>query len=235
MGKLKEVLKILISAFVLCFLLIWLVYQYHTWNYPPGRQLRDTQFLLSTFSGGPSSIKQTCLSPTSFERILRCPAEITIWASDKPVLRPAAHYGLGLLMIFQRAAAGHTTFFLGEVSAAGWKSYFPLVYLIKEPLTFHILTLFALLYLAWLIRKPFWVNIFQRIKERLKSHFPEFAMLVFIALYWTTSLASDLNIGVRHLLPVFPFTMILTSAMTINWLRTPFLKLKYLLLGVLIL
>ncbi|MDI6602757.1 MAG: glycosyltransferase family 39 protein [Patescibacteria group bacterium] len=233
--KLKEALKILTSVFLLAFLLIWFVYFYHTLNYPLEKQLTDTKFILTSYAGGPSSIKETCLSPTSFQKILRCPGEITIWAADKPILRSLAHYSLGLLMIFQRAAGGHTTYFLGKISAAGWKNYFPVVYVIKEPLAFHILTLIALLYLAWLIKKPFWINPFQRIKDWIKSHFPEFAMFSFITLYWLTSLTSNLNIGVRHLLPVFPFTMILVSAAIIHWLKPPLLKLKYALLIILIL
>lgn len=235
LGKLKEVLKTLTSVFLLTFLLIWLVYFYHTVNYPPEKQLTDTKFILTSYSNGPSSVRETCLSPTSLQKILRCPAEIIIWAADKPILRPLAHYSLGLLMIFQRAAGGHTTYFLGEISAAGWKNYFPVVYVIKEPLAFHILTLIALLYFAWLIKKPFWVNPFQRIKDWIKSHFPEFVMFSFIGLYWLTSLTSNLNIGVRHLLPVLPFTMILVSVTIIHWLRPPFLKLKYALLIILIL
>lgn len=227
-GKLIQILKSLISIFLIGIFLIWTVYLYHTWNYPPEKQLRDTQFILASYAGGPSSIKETCFSK---ERILRCPAEITIWASDKPILRALAHYKLGLLMIFQRAAGGHTTYFLGEISAAGWKNYFPIVYLIKEPLTLHILTLVALLYMIWSIKKPFWISSFQRIKNWIKFHFPEFAMLIFIGIYWLTSLSSNLNIGVRHLLPVFPFTFVLVSIKIISWLKRPYLKLlKYLFL-----
>jgi len=155
--------------------------------------------------------------------------------ADKPVLRPYAHYALGLLMVMQRGAGGHTTYFLGEISAAGWKTYFPIVYLIKESLTLHILTLIALLYAAWLIRKPFWQNSFQRIKDWIKSHLPEFTMLVFIGIYWTASLSSNLNLGVRHLLPVFLFTFILVSAIITSWLKSPYLRIKYFLLGILIL
>ncbi len=231
-GKLIQTLKILFLVFIIGDLLIWPVYQYHVLNYPPERQLRDTQFILTSYAGGPSSIKESCLN---LKRLLRCPAEIVIWMADKPILRSLSHYGLGLLMALQRAAAGHTTYFLGEVSAAGWKSYFPIVYLIKEPLTFHILSLIALLYACWLIKKPFWQNPFQRTKAWIKNHFPEFAILTFIGIYWLTSLTSDLNIGVRHLLPAFPFTFFLVSGMTITWLKEPFLKIKYLLLGILIL
>jgi hypothetical protein len=215
LGKLKQTLKILILVFIIGFILIWPIYQYHVWNYPPERQVRDSEVYLSPY---PDFIKKPI-----------------IWAAAKPVLRPYAQYLTGLFMVFHRAAFGNTTYFLGEVSNLGWKSYFPIVYSIKEPLAFHILTLIALLYACWLIKKPLWQNTFQRIKGWLKSHFPEFAMLSFIGVYWATSLISNLNIGVRHLLPVFPFTILLVSAATISFLREPALKLKYALLGVLIL
>jgi len=212
----KKALKIFILVLIIGFILIGVVYQYHVWNYPPERQARDTEFLLGS-------------TPYPIVR------NILIWASTKPILRPFAEYFLGLTLVLQRAVGGHTTYFLGEVSAAGWKNYFPIVYLIKEPLVFHILTLIALLYAAWLIKRPFWINTFPRIKDWIKSHFPEFAMILFIILYWAVSLKSNLNIGVRHLLPVFPFTILLVSAATISWLKQPYLKLKWAIFGILIL
>jgi hypothetical protein len=244
LGKFKEMIKTLIFVFIIGFLVIGIFYQYHVWNYPKERQLKDAKFLLSSQAGGPSSIKEACLSK---KRLGRCSAEIVIWMTQKPILRAYAQYGLGLLMVFQRAAGGHTTYFLGEVSAAGWKNYFPVVYSIKEPLAFYILTIISLLNLAWLIKEPFWKKPFQRIKNWVKSHFPELSMLIFIGIYWFFSLRSNLNIGVRHLLPTFPFVFILVSEMTIYWLKSPFLKVnpvrnlqflngvKYLILGILIL
>jgi len=217
--KWKVPLKVLGFSFLIWILIVWIVYSYHTFNYPPERQLRDTQFLLSTFSGGPSTIKESCLSPKSIEKLKRCPAEIVIWASDKPLIRALSHYGLGLLMVFQRASGGHTTYFLGEVSAAGWKSYFPFVYLIKEPLAFHILTILVLIYFALKMREPFYKRTFGRLKNFIKENFESFSMICFILLYWAVSLKSHLNIGVRHLLPVFPFTMILVSRGVISALE----------------
>jgi len=212
----QRVLKVSLLVFLIGYILIWPIYQYHVWNYPPERQVRDTEFLLSSFGSRPL-------------------ANFVTWAADKPILRPYAQYALGLLMVLQRGAGGNTTYFLGEVSAAGWKNYFPVVYLIKEPLAFHILTLIALLYAAFLIKKPFWQETRLRISGWIKNHFPEFAMLTFIAIYWLTSLTSNLNIGVRHLLPAFPFTFVLASTGIINLLKKPALRLKYLILGVLIL
>lgn len=211
-GKLKNILKVLTGVFTIGFLLIGIVYQYHVWNYPLEKQVRDTETTLSSFK-------------------IRPAADLLVWMADKPVLRSYAQYGLGLAMVFQRATGGNTTYFLGEISATSWKKYFPIAYFLKEPLAFHILTLISLLFILKQINKPFSKNTL----NWLKLHFSEFAMLSFIALYWFTSLKSNLNIGVRHLLPVFPFTIILVSGrMTINWLKAPFLKFKYLALAALL-
>lgn len=201
---------------VIGYIVVWPIYQYHVWNYPAERQARDTAFLLSSFGSRPL-------------------ANLVVWMADKPILRPYAQYAFGLLLVMQRGTGGNTTFFSGEVSASGWKSYFPTVYAIKEPLALHVLTIIALLYAAWLIKKPFWQNTFRRFKDWIKAHLPEFAMLVFLGLYWTFSLSSNLNIGVRHLLPTFPFVFILVGAAIASWLKSPPFGIKYLILGVLIL
>ncbi len=200
---------------IIGYVLIWPVYQYHVVNYPIERQIRDINHNLQSYK-------------------IRPLVEAVKWMASKPILRPYAQYASGVLMVSQRATGGHTTYFLGEVSNQGWKTYFPIVYVIKEPLAFHILTLIALLYLAWLIKKPFWEKPHKRIKKWLKDHFPEFAMLVFIALYWLTSLISNLNIGVRHLLPTFPFVFLLVSGVCLKCLKKPFLKTKYLVLFIFI-
>ena len=214
LGNLKQAFKILILVFIIGYLLIWSIYQYHVWNYPVQKQVQDTKVFLSAY---PDFVKKPLL-----------------FAAEKSILRPYAYYLTGLLMVFHRAAFGHTTYFLGEISNLGWKNYFPVVYSIKEPLTLHILTLIAVLYASWKIKKPCWQNTFFRLKEWVASHFPEFAMLIFILIYWVVSLTSNLNIGVRHLLPVFPFTFVLVSAAITDLLKPPYLKLKYTILGILI-
>lgn len=201
---------------ILVLLLIWPLYQYHVLNYPPERQARDSEFLLSTH-------------PFQFLR------KVIPQMAQIPILRAWAQYFLGLSMVFQRAVGGHTTYFLGEVSASGWYHYFPVVYLIKEPLALHILTAICLIYVAFLIKKPFWKKPFSRFLEWLKKHFVEFAMLVFVLFYWGFSIASPLNIGVRHLLPVFPFTFLLVGGVIDLWLKSPPFGIKYLVLLVLIL
>ena len=200
---------------IIALTVVWLLYVYHVWNYPPEKQAQDASSILASH---PIQALRKIIPPLS----------------DSSVLRPLAAYLLGLVMVLQRGAAGNTTYFLGEVSATGWKNYFPVVYLIKEPLPFFILLLIGVLTAAYLVKKPFWQNPLSRLRGWLKNHFVEFSFLSFIAFYWLTTLGGNLNIGVRHLLPVFPFTILLTSGLALLWLRPPFLKPKLALLGLLL-
>jgi len=189
---LKYIALSLLVGIIGTVLVIFPVYQFHILNYPVEKQLSDTKSLLES-------------SPMN---VLK---NLNIWMADKPILRTLSHYLLGLLMATQRTVSGNTVYFMGMISAAGWWYYFPVVYFLKIPLAFHILTLMALLLTFFVIKKPFWVKIFKRTKVWILNHFTEFSMLVFLLIYWGTSISGNLNIGVRHILPVFPFTYILVS------------------------
>lgn len=204
------------SIFVVGALLIGTVYQYAVWNYPPERQKHDAEFLLASFAGGPGNIQETC---SSLSRIKRCPAEIAVWASDKPILRPYAEYLLGVLMVSQRQAGGNTAYFLGEVSNLGERAYFPTAFLLKEPipiLVFIILALSLALHRLWSKRR--WS--FQSLFAWIAGHPLEFSSLVFIIFYWGISIQSPLNIGLRHVLPTFPFMYLLTARTISQWITS---------------
>ena len=191
-------LSLLVGIIAIIFI-IWPVYQFHTLNYPSDKQLSDTKFILE--SNGFPVLKNLC-----------------VWAADKPIVHSLTHYILGLLMATQRTVGGNTVYFMGMVSATGWWYYFPVVYFLKVPLAFHILALIALFSLAWFIKKPLWIGTKQRIKQWIVSHFTEFSMLVFLAIYWITSMTGNLNIGIRHILPTFLFMYILVSLGIKNWI-----------------
>ena len=178
---------------------VWPVYVYHILNYPIERQVADTKFILSSFG-------------------IRPLANLVVWLAGLPILRGLAEYVLGLMMVIQRAAGGNTTYFLGEVSAAGSRIYFPLVYLLKETLTLHFFFVLALIFAGWRFFKE---KIYGCGHGRafLNNHIAEILMLSFIVLYWLSSIRSPLNIGVRHVLPTFPFIFILIAGQLAWWLK----------------
>ncbi len=189
--------KRLLAVVIIGYLLVWPVYQFHVWNYPPERQKSDTAFILSSFPVKPA-------------------ARLVANMSDKPLLRPYAQYLLGLFMVLQRTGGGNTTYFMGEISATAWKSYFPTVYILKEPLPILILLLFSLI-LAW--PKPGLGQITVRLKKWIKNHTDELTWVVIIGIYWASSISGNLNIGLRHVLPTFPFIYLLISGKIGQWIK----------------
>lgn len=172
---------------------IWPVYALNTAGYSPERQLSDTIAALETNPMTP--LKNICIS-----------------MAQTPLLRPLAHYLLGLLMATHRTAVGNAVYFLGMLSGSGWWFYFPLIYFLKVPLALHLLTLLALIFVfVRLAKSKIYINCWLKTKDWLRKNFPVFAMLVFLAIYWITSMSGKLNIGIRHILPTFPFVYILVS------------------------
>lgn len=233
-GKIKQFFSYgvkTILVFIIAFLLIWPVYQYHVLNLPTEKIEGYAQEFLKDHP------LNNILPKLPLK--LGTPAEIVGWMAERPILKPWSHYFLGVFMATGRAAGGNTTYFLGEISASGWIQYFPIVYIIKEPLAFHILTLIALLFFAYSIKRPFWRQTLSRLKNWIKAHFTEFVFLIWLLIYWGTSLSSNLNIGVRHLLPAFPFVYILVGGGIIVLLKTEknrlFKLIKYSILIMLIL
>src|SRR3989344_7770979 len=93
-------------------ILVWAVYAYHVWNYPPERQLNDTEFTLTSFGN-------------------RTLVGLDLLLVKQPLLRPLGQYFMGILMVVQRVAGGNTNYFFGEVGSVGSRLYFPTMYLLN--------------------------------------------------------------------------------------------------------
>ena len=182
--------------------LIYGTYLLFTINYPPERQISDTTTILA--SASPQFL-----------------VNIDLFLVKSPVLRPLGEYLLGVIMVLQRSAGGNTGYFLGAVTNTGWWYYFPVVFLLKEPLPSLILillaTLFALTGIVKNARES--VSVKKTFSDYLGTRFPEFAMLLFIVLYVGYSMSSTLNIGFRHLFPILPLAYILAASGLKTWVR----------------
>ena len=186
-------------------LVVYPVYFLFTAHYPIAKQVGDTQVLLGSFANGATPAGQTC-APA------RCIADLDIWMSKHYITRPAAQYLLGILMVLQRADGGNTIYFLGQVRGSGGWLYFPILFLLKEPIPTLIIVITGLLVgLWWSIRK-------RDFSEYLRDHFDTFAMIFFVAAYWSYSMHSSLNIGIRHIMPTLPFIYILASGVWKKWI-----------------
>jgi len=195
-------------------IIVYPAYFLFTVGYPVARQVSDTTATLMSFANGPTPAGQICHS-------LRCLADLDIWMAGNRVLRPFAQYMLGVLMVMQRADGGNTIYFLGQVRGTGGWIYFPVLYLLKEPIPTLIIVLFALcLALWWMAKKAIAARgrVKQYVIDYLGVNFAEFSMASFIVLYWGYSMRSPLNIGLRHLMPTIPFIYILAAGVWKKWI-----------------
>ncbi len=189
------------GAFVIGAGVIWIIYLWHVWDYPQERQLRDAQVLIGNFK------------PQAFARL-------DYWLIEHDATRPLGQYLFGVMMVTQRTAGGNSAYFWGEVSSAGWASYFPTVYILKETLALHIFSLLAL-WLAFLRIAHAPSKSFGALRVWIYKHFAIFASIFFVIFYWASSIVNPLNIGVRHVLPTFPFIYMLTAWQLALWI-TPY-------------
>jgi len=185
-----SVLSIVVGLAALVFI-IAPVYQFHIWNYPPERQVRDT---ISDMA--PGNIQP-------YEEIL------AINPADSPILRPFAQYFRGVLMATQRGQFGNTTYFNDNIKAGAFLAYFPTIYLTKVPLALHALSILALAGIFWSLKTKLYRGLFRGITDWTKENFTIVALGLFILAYWFIALMGSLNIGIRHLLVIFPLLYIL--------------------------
>ncbi len=88
---------------------------------------------------------------------------------------------------------------LGMYSRTGWWYYFPVAFALKTTVPFLLVSVGSLGWFSW---------------ELINKKKTEFLWLIGpLAIYAALTMSSNINIGVRHFLPVFPFLFILGGAL----------------------
>ncbi len=117
-----------------------------------------------------------------------------------------AYFMLGLHTTMLHNKLGHPASLLGEYNLTGWWYYFPVAFALKTSLPFLVISVSAVVWAVWRL-----------IQNREKVFLPFVAA---IGIYSALSMTSAINIGVRHLLPVFPFLFILGGALLDRIMRS---------------
>jgi hypothetical protein len=117
---------------------------------------------------------------------------------------PAHAYLFGLNAVADHNAGGHSSYLLGMRSETGWWYYFPVVFAVKSTIAALIAALLLLGATLWQVWRREWLS----------------PMTMGLALppllYFVFSMTSGINIGMRHILPVYPFLYVGAAA----WLAT---------------
>ncbi|MFA5265965.1 MAG: glycosyltransferase family 39 protein, partial [Opitutaceae bacterium] len=97
-------------------------------------------------------------------------------------------------------------FLNGEYGLKGFVSFFPYAFLIKSPLSFLLACALSSIVVLLTLRRNETLN--GTLKRLWRWCYPVLPLIVFFALYWAISLPSHLNIGHRHILPIYPVLFI---------------------------
>ncbi len=146
------------------------------------------------------------LSPTLAEYVhplAPLEARGILFAAHLHLLPESWLYGLADV---RRVANGYPSFLLGRVYPHGTWFYFPVLFIIKS--TLAMLALLAL-------------TLFALARRWLRFSLELYFVLVPPILYFLISMGSHLNIGARHILPVFLFCCVIAAAGAAALIRAP--------------
>jgi hypothetical protein len=189
------------GALLIAYLLLWAAYQFRYSPAPDPRHDFDLAVAIDAVArrqsilahgapmiADPPQIRQWMQSwhPDLLVRFAQ-------WADGHRLLPQAWTYGL---LIAYSASHIRLAFLCGQSSFAGWWYYFPLAMLFKTPLATLIALALAVALWGW--TKP----------AKIRNFWPLCAASIAPLLYMAMSLRSHLNIGLRHVLPVYPFLFI---------------------------
>jgi hypothetical protein len=102
----------------------------------------------------------------------------------------------GMREVLNHMEMGHPAFFLGQYSLEGWWNYFLVAFLIKTPTGSLVLILTA--------------AVLYRVGKPLRGT-EIIVLLVPVVLFFVTTTRGRINIGLRHLLPVYPLLFVFAS------------------------
>ncbi|MBI5769181.1 MAG: glycosyltransferase family 39 protein [Verrucomicrobia bacterium] len=167
-----------------------------------------------------AEVRRTVLRPEQARTLARLlaapppalPTRAVEFARRHRLLPEAFLYGYAHVWKLSRS---RTAFLNGGTSQTGWRSFFPFTFLVKTPLVLHLLALLAV---------PAAVARWRRARRSDPAHAAALLhsgvlpLAAFAAVYGGAAILSHLNIGHRHLLPLYPVLFILCGA-TAWWLQ----------------
>ncbi len=142
-------------------------------------------------------------------------ATLTVWAGYRfsyrmvdgiPHFAPA--FAGGIRTVARHNRSGHASYLLGEVRAGSWWSFFPMVLMVKTPIAFALLAA---------------TGTFEAVRRaRIHGDYRPLVPPVAAGAVLAVAMCSNINLGVRHVLPVYVLLSIVAGigVVTLWTLRT---------------
>jgi hypothetical protein len=140
-------------------------------------------------------------------------ASVIVWAGFRFSYGPVKHLGIqlpapelfeGIEQVRIHNEQGHPGFFLGANSSTGWWLFFPAVFFYKTPIA--LLLLLAL-------------TAFLPASRRTTGQWPIWLPWAISAAIFAFAMTARINIGLRHILPIFPFLAVIAGTVFVTLLK----------------
>jgi hypothetical protein len=163
------------AAVAIAIVIFWAGYFFHT-SHVTARA--DT--LVATYPNRPPLVKH-----------MATPIPLNLWV-------PAGEYIDGLRAVKLHNHLGHPSYFLGRVSQGGWRSYYPVLVLLKWPV---------------LITALFLTTGVLVIMRKLHAHADFLVLAIYPAMMLALAITARIQIGERHILPAYPFVLLFCAGL----------------------
>ncbi len=202
----------LLGVAALTFLIAWTsIWAFYGFRFKPTLQPQRTDYarpweelmmeqppaMQKLADGRPASLQPVNFEPGAVQAV-------TQFCLDHRLFPEAYLHGL---LIVDRYSRSRLAFFAGEFRNTGWWTFFPTAFLVKTPLPALALIGLGLLTLAAHRRKPaLWYQLTP--------------LIALVVIYGSVIIASHLNIGHRHMLPIYPVLFILAGGVVLTATET---------------
>ena len=138
---------------------------------------------------------------------------------DTPI--PGWSYFKGIALVLNHDYWGHLSYLKGMYGTSGWWWYFPLAFVVKTPFATLILFCLSLIALA---------HTWGRNQRRARAGL--FVLLGAAGVYFLWSFTSHINLGLRHIFPVYPAVFVAVGLFVAATLASKNVWLKWSVVGI---
>lgn len=126
---------------------------------------------------------------------------------------PGYAFFRGSFTVIGHSIGGQGSYLLGNFSEKGWWYYFPVAFLAKTStpvlvIFFGLLSMAIAYFIRQRRRQKTWREIYRSIDRRW------FVLTAVPSIFFVTSMMSHLNLGWRHIMPIFPYIFTLAGVFT---------------------
>ena len=146
-------------------------------------------------------------------------ADVLIGMNQGPLMQPLVQYLTGIGMVYGRVTGGNVTYFNGEAISGSFKGYFPQLFLMKTQLALILLGLGLLAYAVWRARNTPGVTWMRRLGASTRNHLFEWILGFFAGMYFLAAIAGNLDLGLRHILPIYIPIFVLAAVGIVHAVR----------------